>query len=93
MVSGWRMGGGFAHESSGYCVTVLAAPIPHNDGITVFYRKAENFSLGLLCLHRTNVVSFHVVMVRQRWHIVGFYTFPDDASAIEYIVAAIGRHP
>ena len=60
------IGGGFARESSGYCVAATAAPIPHRGGVVVFYREVQQFSLGALCLYGPNVVNFQPVMGQQR---------------------------
>ena len=46
-----------------------------------------------LCLLGPNVASFQLVMGRQRWHVMGCYIAPDNASAIEGMVAAISRRP
>ena len=40
-----------------------------------------------------NVISFHLVMERRWWHVVGCYISPRDASTIENAAAAIRYQP
>ena len=78
----------YMRESIGFQVTTAAALSAHCGGIAVFYRKAENLANEELCIHGPNVISVHMVTGRRRWHIIGRYIFPSDASTIEYIIAS-----
>ena len=46
-----------------------------------------------LHIYSTKFVSFHMASGGQRWHIVGCYLSPDNASTIEDVVEAIRQHP
>ena len=61
----------------------------HCGRISVFYRKAEHFTIEALRLHRPNVFSFQIASDGQRWNVVGRYIVPDNASTIEAVVSAI----
>ena len=54
-----------------------------------FYRPAEQFAVEEIHLHGPNVISFQLVTGRRRWHFVGCYISPRDASTIEGFAAAI----
>ena len=53
-------------ESSGFYVMTTAAPSACHGGVTVFYRKAEHFTIEEFCLHGPNVISFQLVTWRQQ---------------------------
>ena len=57
------------------------------------YRKAEQSTIEELCPHVPNVIRFQMLTGRRRWHILGCYISPRDASNIEDIVAAIRVWP
>ena len=80
-------------DSSGFRVTMTAAPISHCGGVAVFYCEAEHFVIEELRLHGPKVIRFQLVTGRRRWHIMGFYIAPSDASTIEDVVAAIRDQP
>ena len=80
-------------DLGGYWVISTAALIQHCDGVSVFYREADNFTPEVLRLHRPKFVSFQLVSGGQRWHVVGCYISPDDASTIEAVVSTIIQHP
>ena len=54
-----------------------------------FCREADHFAIEELRLHGPNVIIFHLVAWRQRWHVVGCYISPSNASTIEDVSAAI----
>ena len=66
----------------GYQVTATEAPISHRGVITVFYCEAGHLSLEALRLHGPNIIIFHLVTGQQRWHVIGCYIAPEDASTI-----------
>ena len=66
---------------------------PHRSGVAIFYHKAENFTPEVLRLHSPNVVRFQMESGGQRWHVVGCYIAPYDASTIEAVVMAIIQRP
>ena len=61
-------------------MTVIAAPSAHCGSVAIFYREVYHFAIKELRLHGLNVISFHLVTGRQRWHIVGCYITPSNAS-------------
>ena len=67
----------------------MEAPRAHCGGVAIFYREAEHFAIKDFCLRGLNVISFQLVAGRWRWHAVGCYITPRDASTIEYVAAAI----
>ena len=69
------------------------APSPHRGGITIFFCKADHFTLEALRLHSPSVVNFKLISGGQRWHVVDCCIAPDEASTIDAVVAAIGHHP
>ena len=44
-------------------------------------------------IYGANIVSFQLESSSQKWHIVGCYLAPDNASTLEDIVAAISQGP
>ena len=81
----------YTSASSGYKVLATEALIAHSDGISILYGTAENFSMEALQSHGEKFVSFQLALGDRRWHIVGCYLDPDDASTIEDVIAAIGK--
>ena len=65
----------------------------HHGGVVVLYRKADHFTFKVLPLHSPNFISFHLVMVRWRWHVVGCCISPRDASPIEGVAVSIRDQP
>ena len=41
----------------------------------------------------TNVASFHLATGERRWYIIGCYLYPDVASTIDCVVAALREFP
>ena len=65
----------------------------HIGGIDLFYRTTGHFSVEAFQAHGANVVRFQMASGDRRWYIVGCYLAPDNASAIEDVVTAIGKRP
>ena len=42
----------------------------HCEGIEIFYKESRNFLVEVLQIHIPFFVSFHLVMVGYRWHVV-----------------------
>ena len=76
--------GVYTRKSSGFRVTAKAVLSDHSGGVAILYRKAGHFVIEELRLHSPNVISFQMVTGRHRWHVVGFYIAPSDASIIEH---------
>ena len=83
----------YTRESSGYRLVATKAPSVHRDGVSVFYRAAENFSVEALKTYRESVFSFHLALGNRRWFIVGCYLAPENASTIEDVVVDISQRP
>ena len=69
-------------EASGFWMMVTEAPSAHGGGVDIFYREAEHSAIEELCLHGPNIIIFQMLRERQRWHVVGCYIAPSDASTI-----------
>ena len=73
----------YTRKASGFWVTETEARSAHRGGIVIFYPMAEHFAVEELRLHGLNVITFQLVMGRQRWHVVGCYIASSDALTIE----------
>ena len=59
----------------------------------IFYCKANHFAIKELRLHSPSVISFQLVTGRRKWHVVGCYISPSNASTIEDVTASIRDQP
>ena len=74
-------------------MTATAAPRNRCGSATIFYHKAEHFSIKEIHLHGPNFISFQLVTGRRRWHKVGCYISPRYASTIEDVSEASMDRP
>ena len=79
----------YTRKASGFWVTATEAQSAHRGGFVIFYPMAEHFAVEELRLHGLNVITFQLVMGRQRWHVVGCYIVSRYASTIEDVNVAI----
>ena len=59
-----------------------AAPSAHHNCAAIFYRESDHFAIQELRFHGLNIISFQLVTEQRRWHDVGCYIAPCDASTI-----------
>ena len=78
-------------ESGGYQVAAITPPSLHCRGVSVFYCKAEHFTLEALCLHVPNVARFHLAPGGKWWHVVGCYITLEGVLTTETVIAAISQ--
>ena len=76
-------------DSSGFRVTMTAAPISHCGGVAVFYCEAEHFVIEELRLHGPNIISPQLVTGRRWCNIMECYIAPSNASTTESVTEII----
>ena len=53
-----------------FCMVKTETLNCHYGGIELFYKESRHFLVEVLQIHIPNFVSFHLVMVGYRWHVV-----------------------
>ena len=76
-------------EASGFQVMTIEAPSAQRSRVAIFYRNAEHFAIEDFHFHRPNIISFQLVTGRRRWHVLGCYIAPSNASTTESVTAII----
>ena len=83
----------YARESTRFCAVALDAPIRYCRIMALFYKESQQFVAKPHKQHVPNVINFKVVIGGRRWHVVGHYLTPCDASTLDSVVAVIGQRP
>ena len=78
---------------SGYSVVSMVVPIRHYGRVAVFYCVMPQFYVKALQHFVPNIVRLQIVNGDRQWYIVGCHTYPNDASTIECVLAAVGKRP
>ena len=83
----------YARESAGLHIVVSDALSRHRGVVALFYKDSPRFAVETHQQHGLNIVSFQLVMGRQRWDVVDCYLTQHDVSTLERVVAAIVHQP
>ena len=65
----------------------------NRNNVTVFYCKAEYFTVEAPRLYGANIVKFQLASVGQQWDVMGCYLSPENSSTIYNVVTSIIQQP
>ena len=83
----------YTPRSAGYSVVATDTLIPHRGRVAVFYQASLRFAVEAIQKFGPNFFSLHLAAGERRWYIIGCYLAPDDASAVESVVADLRERP
>ena len=81
----------YTRGSVGYSVVTTGALSQHRSRVAVIYRASLWFLVEAIQQFELSVFIFQMAMGERLWYIIGCYLSPDDASAVEIAVAALGE--
>ena len=83
----------YTRNSSGYSVLASNAVSAWSGGVALFYREHDSFEVEEEKIWGPNVLSFDLVVGRDRFYCIGAYIPPNDLSALMDVKKAWNAMP